>query len=135
GASSPQTDTRLYDLHQRPTSGALFLDDLWRPSASWILETGIRGEAYSGAGLSWLGVSPRVAAKDFVTPELAFTAAVRTVTNAGRALAGPRRHSGAAVRLLGGERLGDAGVERVALRDGRREVVRHFAVRAGRGIL
>jgi hypothetical protein len=87
GASSPQTGTRLYDLHQRPTSGALFIDDLWRPSASWLLETGLRGEAYRGAGLSWLGASPRVSAKYFVSPELALTAAVGKFTQGVHSLA------------------------------------------------
>ncbi len=134
GASSPQTETFLYALHQRPTSGALFVDDLWRPSSSWLLETGLRGEAYTGAGFSWLGVSPRVSAKYFVTPEFAVTAAVGKFTQ-GIALAGARGHSRSPVRLLGGERFGDACVERVALRDRRREVVRDVAVRAGGGIL
>ncbi len=87
GASSPQTETQLYGLHQRPTSGALFLDDLWRPSSSWLVETGLRGEAYAGAGLTWLGLSPRVSAKYFVTPELAFTAAVGKFTQGMHSLA------------------------------------------------
>ncbi len=87
GASSPQTETFLYALHQRPTSGALFVDDLWRPSSSWLLETGLRGEAYNGAGFSWLGISPRVSAKYFVTPEFAVTAAVGKFTQGMHSLA------------------------------------------------
>jgi hypothetical protein len=87
GASSPQTETFLYALHQRPTSGALFIDDLWRPSSSWLLETGLRGEAYNGAGFNWLGVSPRVSAKYFITPEFAVTAAVGKFTQGMHSLA------------------------------------------------
>jgi hypothetical protein len=87
GASSPQTETFLYALHQRPTSGALFVDDLWRPSSSWLLETGLRGEAYKGAGFSWLGISPRLSAKYFVTPEFAVTAAVGKFTQGMHSLA------------------------------------------------
>jgi hypothetical protein len=87
GASSAQTETQLYALHQRPSSGALFLDDLWRPSASWLVETGLRGEGYSSAGMTWLGLSPRVSAKFFVSPELAFTAAVGKFTQGMHSLA------------------------------------------------
>jgi hypothetical protein len=87
GASSGQTGTRLYDLHQRPMSGALFLDDLWRPSKSWLVETGVRGEAYQGGGLHWLGVSPRLSAKYFVTPEFALTGAVGKFTQGMHSLA------------------------------------------------
>ncbi len=87
GASSPQTETLLYALHQRPSSGALFLDDLWRPSPLWLVETGLRGEAYTGAGLTWLGVSPRVSAKYFLKPDFALTAAVGKFTQGMHSLA------------------------------------------------
>ena len=87
GASSPQAGTHLYSLHQRPTSGALFIDDLWRPSKAWLLETGLRGETYRGGGLTWLGVSPRVSAKYFVTPDFAVTTAVGEFTQGMHSLA------------------------------------------------
>jgi hypothetical protein len=70
-------ETFLYALHQRPTTGAfVIVDDLWRPSSSWLLETGLRGEAYNGAGFQLARLSPRISAKYFVTPEFAVTAAV-----------------------------------------------------------
>jgi hypothetical protein len=73
-ARSEQTDTRLYDLRQHPTSGALYIDDLWRVSPSFLLETGVRGEALTGR--DWSGVSPRVSAKYFLTKDFALTGAV-----------------------------------------------------------
>jgi hypothetical protein len=77
-ATSSQTGTRLYGLRQAPTSGALYLDDLWRVSPSWLVETGLRGETLTGTG--WAGVSPRVSAKYFVTRDFALTAAVGRFT-------------------------------------------------------
>jgi putative intracellular protease/amidase len=41
-------------------------EDLWRPNDKWTLRAGLRGEYVSGA--DWLGVSPRLSAKYFVTP-------------------------------------------------------------------
>ena len=72
-ATSPQTDTRLYDLRQSPASAALYLDDIWRVSPSWLIETGARTEALTGK--PWVALSPRVSAKYFVTPDWALTAA------------------------------------------------------------
>jgi hypothetical protein len=71
--ASSQTDVQLYNLRQAPTSGALFFDDLWRASARWLLQTGVRGEGLTGRG--WSAVSPRVSAKYFVNPDFALTAA------------------------------------------------------------
>ena len=71
--ASSQTDVQLYNLRQAPTSGALFFDDLWRASAKWLLQTGVRGEGLTGRG--WSSVSPRVSAKYFVNPDFALTAA------------------------------------------------------------
>jgi hypothetical protein len=73
-ARSDQTDTRLYDLKQHPTSGALYVDDLWRVSPSLLLELGVRGEALTGR--DWTGVSPRVSGKYFLTKDFALTGAV-----------------------------------------------------------
>jgi len=73
-ANSPQTGTLLYDLSQNPVSGSAFVDDLWRPNARWLLETGLRGDALSGR--AWAALSPRVSAKFFLTPDFALTGAV-----------------------------------------------------------
>lgn len=73
-ADSKQTGTRVYDLSQRPTSGALFIDDLWRVTPSVMVETGVRAEGLTGR--RWLGVSPRVSAKYFLTKDFAVTGAV-----------------------------------------------------------
>src|SRR4029453_5200353 len=59
-------------MRQRPAMAALFAEDLWKPNARWILRGGLRGEYVAGA--DWLGVSPRVSVKYFVTPQLAISA-------------------------------------------------------------
>jgi hypothetical protein len=60
-------------MRQRPAMGALFAEDTWKPNERWLLRGGLRGEYVAGA--NWLGVSPRVSVKYFVTPQLAITAA------------------------------------------------------------
>jgi hypothetical protein len=60
-------------MRQRPAMAGLFAEDLWKPNDRWILRAGLRGEYVAGA--DWLGVSPRLAVKYFVTPRLAVTAA------------------------------------------------------------
>ena len=60
-------------MRQRPAMAGLYAEDLWKPNDRWILRAGLRGEYVTGA--DWLGVSPRVSAKYFVTPRLAITAA------------------------------------------------------------
>jgi hypothetical protein len=72
--SSAQTGLQLYNLRQAPTSGALFFDDLWRASPSWLIQTGVRAEGLSGR--DWSAVSPRLSAKYFVNRDFALTAAV-----------------------------------------------------------
>ncbi|MFI5229763.1 MAG: carboxypeptidase regulatory-like domain-containing protein, partial [Gemmatimonadales bacterium] len=73
-AVSAAAGTDLFHLSQHPTSGALFVDDLWRPDSSWLVEGGLRGETLTGT--RWTGLSPRLSAKYFVTPDFALTAAV-----------------------------------------------------------
>jgi hypothetical protein len=73
-AVSEQTQTNLYDLQQHPTAGALYVDDLWRVSPRWLVETGLRGETLTGR--DWSALSPRLSAKYFVTPDFALTGAV-----------------------------------------------------------
>ena len=60
-------------MRQRPAMGALFAEDLWKPNDKWLVRGGLRGEYVSGA--NWLGISPRVSVKYFVSPRLALTAA------------------------------------------------------------
>jgi hypothetical protein len=60
-------------MRQRPGMGALFAEDTWKPNERWLLRGGLRGEYVAGA--NWLGISPRVSVKYFVTPQLAITAA------------------------------------------------------------
>lgn len=77
-ANSEQTDTHLYDLAQDPTSASLYVDDIWKMSPSFILETGLRGEGLTGR--RWTGVSPRLSAKYFLTKDFALTGAVGRFT-------------------------------------------------------
>lgn len=77
-SGSSQTGATDFDLRQRPTSGAAWINDLWRASPRWLLEWGLRAEALSGR--DWAALSPRVSVKYFATPELAFTAAAGRVT-------------------------------------------------------
>jgi hypothetical protein len=73
-ATSFQTGTSLYDLHQHPTSAAVYFDDLWRVKPDFLLESGLRGEGLTGR--RWSAVSPRLSAKYFVNKDFALTAAV-----------------------------------------------------------
>jgi hypothetical protein len=73
-AGSEQAGTQLYHLRQSPVSAAGYVDDLWRISPSWILESGLRVEAMPSA--HWSALSPRFSAKYFVTKDFALTAAV-----------------------------------------------------------
>jgi hypothetical protein len=84
-ASALHGDTRLYDLRQRPLSTAGYVDDLWHVSPAWLLEAGLRGEAITGRG--WLGLSPRLSAKHFLSRDLAITAAVGQFTQSTHSLA------------------------------------------------
>ena len=60
-------------MRQRPVTGALFAEDSWKPNEKWLVRGGLRGEYVSGA--NWLGASPRLSVKYFVSPTLAITAA------------------------------------------------------------
>ena len=62
------------DTTLRATSGAasLFADDTWR-AGRWMIRPGVRAERVGSAG--WHGVSPRVAAKFFLSPTYALSAA------------------------------------------------------------
>jgi hypothetical protein len=73
-ATSEATDSKLYDLRQNPTSGAVYFDDVWRVSPKLILENGVRVEALTGR--KWTGFSPRLSAKYFLNQDFALTGAI-----------------------------------------------------------
>jgi hypothetical protein len=73
-ARSSEAETQLYDLRQSPVSAAGYVDDIWRVSPSWILESGVRVEGMPSA--KWMAVSPRFSTKYFLTKDFALTAAV-----------------------------------------------------------
>ncbi|MFL5607038.1 MAG: TonB-dependent receptor [Gemmatimonadaceae bacterium] len=85
-SGSAQTLTTDFDLEQRPTSAALWADDMWRVSLRWLVEGGVRAEALTGG--TWAALSPRLSVKYFATPELALTAGVGRVTQWQHSLAG-----------------------------------------------
>ena len=85
-SGSVQTGAVEYDLRQRPTSAAGWINDLWRPSQRWIVEGGLRAEGLTGR--EWAALSPRLSIKFFASPELALTAASGRVTQFMHSLAG-----------------------------------------------
>jgi hypothetical protein len=85
-SGSSQTGTTEFDLVQKPTSGALWVDDLWRLTPRWLVEGGLRAEALSSR--HWTALSPRLSVKYFATPNLALTAAAGRVTQLQHSLAG-----------------------------------------------
>ncbi len=70
--TAPQLATELQRLTQRPFAAALFVDDTWRVGTRLLLRPGVRVEHVSGA--DWSGLSPRVAARWFVSRDVAVTA-------------------------------------------------------------
>ena len=70
---SDQLTAKLFELDQAPTTVAVFAEDLWRVTPSLLARIGVRGEQVGSAG--WSGISPRVALKYFLTPDVALTAA------------------------------------------------------------
>ena len=85
-SGSTQTGATDFDLRQRPTSAAAWINDLWRPSPRWLLEWGLRAEALSSR--DWAALSPRASLKFFATPELAFTVGAGRVTQWMHSMAG-----------------------------------------------
>jgi hypothetical protein len=85
-SGSSQTGASDFDLVQRPTSAAAWVNDLWRPSTRWLIEWGLRAEGLTGR--EWAALSPRMSVKYFVTPELALTAAAGRVTQWMHSMAG-----------------------------------------------
>ncbi|HWC45390.1 MAG TPA: TonB-dependent receptor, partial [Casimicrobiaceae bacterium] len=86
-SSSAQTGTTDFDILQRPVSVSGWLDDLWRLSPRWLVESGLRAERLTG-GRDWSALSPRLAVKYFLTPAVALTAAAGRVSQTMHSLAG-----------------------------------------------
>lgn len=63
------------DLAYRPRTWFAYLDDQWRPFSGLLLRPGVRVEHVAG-GADFTGVSPRVAARAFVTDDIALTGSV-----------------------------------------------------------
>jgi hypothetical protein len=70
---SPSTGTQLFDLRQRPTAQSAYYQESWRPTRRLLTEAGLRAEHVTGRG--WSGLSPRLSAKWFATPDLAVSVA------------------------------------------------------------
>ena len=85
-SGSSATGTTDFDIRQRPVTGALWIDDMWRVSSSMLVELGLRGEALSGR--KWAGLSPRVSVKYFVRDDFAVSAGAGRVTQWLHSLAG-----------------------------------------------
>ena len=83
---STQTGAVDFDLVQRPTTGALYAEDLWRLSPRWLVQAGLRAEALRPR--DWAALSPRAAVKFFATPTFALTAAAGRITQPMHSLAG-----------------------------------------------
>lgn len=69
-----QAGTPLFDLRQNPAALSLFGDVTWRGGEKLLLRGGLRGETVTGTG--WTGLSPRLSARWYVTPDFAVTGAV-----------------------------------------------------------
>jgi hypothetical protein len=85
-SGSAQTGTTGFDLQQRPSTGALWADDVWRVSPHFLLAGGLRAEALSGR--DWAALSPRLSVKYFTSPDIALTLGAGRVTQWMQSLAG-----------------------------------------------
>ncbi|MEO6526835.1 MAG: TonB-dependent receptor [Gemmatimonadaceae bacterium] len=85
-SGSAQTGTTGFDLTQRPKTGALWIDDLWRLSPRWLVEGGLRAEGLSGR--DWAALSPRLSVKYLASSNVALTAGAGRVTQWMQSLAG-----------------------------------------------
>jgi hypothetical protein len=71
--NSTVSDADLFTLSQHPTASAIYYQEQWKPTRRLIAEAGLRLEHFNGN--DWTGLSPRVALKYFVTPDLALSVA------------------------------------------------------------
>ena len=71
GVSSPALNTTVLSARYAPTVWSAYVDEQWTP-AEWLkLRPGLRVEHVPGA--KFTGLSPRIAYKAFLTPDLALT--------------------------------------------------------------
>ena len=70
---STETGVELFGLDQRPTALSLFAEDRWSPTDDLRIRIGARAEHVGERG--WQGISPRLSATYFVTPELSLSLA------------------------------------------------------------
>ena len=70
---SEEANVELFTLDQNPTALSLFAEDRWVPRDDLRIRLGARAERVGGRG--WVGISPRLAATWFATPELSFSIA------------------------------------------------------------
>ena len=70
---SAATGTQLFELRQKPTAQAAYYQETWRPTHRLMAEAGVRAEHLGGR--NWSGLSPRVSAKWFFTPDFAVSVA------------------------------------------------------------
>jgi len=70
---APKLTATLQSIYQSQFAVAGFLEDNWRVNEKLILRPGLRFEGVSVA--RWVGFSPRISMKYFVTPDLAVTGA------------------------------------------------------------
>jgi hypothetical protein len=64
------SDTESYNV----ASVSAHFNDLWRPNDRWVVDAGARVDALHGNG--WVGFSPSLTAKYFLTPDLAITGGI-----------------------------------------------------------
>jgi hypothetical protein len=69
--TSSEADVLVFALRQRPSTLSLYAEDTWRPSDAFRLRIGARAERLGGRG--WFGISPRVAATYFVSPDMSIS--------------------------------------------------------------
>ena len=70
---SEEANVELFALDQNPTALSLFAEDRWSPRDDLRIRLGARAERVGGRG--WVGISPRVAATWFATPEMSISLA------------------------------------------------------------
>ncbi len=112
-ADAEEAGTPLFALNQNPAALSLFGDFTWRAGTALLLRAGLREEQVTGTG--WRGLSPRVSARWYVTPDLAVTAAVGQYTQWMHAL----RNDDAPIRIfdfwIGSDRFVDVSTARQAV--------------------
>jgi carboxypeptidase family protein/TonB-dependent receptor-like protein len=86
-SSAAQSGVTDFDIVQAPMSYAGWIEDLWRVSSRWMIQSGLRGERLT-SGREWAALSPRLSIKYLATPTLAFTAAAGRVTQPLHSMAG-----------------------------------------------